>query len=309
MGTSRTSMLTGVGVLGHTVHPTVDEGVAIVGSAEAAGADWCVLPDAFGWRDVWMMLTAAAAVTERIRIGPGLTNPYTRHPYVTLAALAALAELNSDQVLLGIAAGGSELPRHGGIDRSDAPQQVGGLIDALRSASAGDPPLPMASSMPDVPVLGSARAPRMLEIVAGKCDMALSFGQPHDDLQATAALIQRSPARLAWAPIRRGYKRNGVAAVTYALLNVKVATRRDLGLSEEGERRLRSVLLSDGFDAAVPHVPESALDAFLTDDDVDSAGDVARRIGAECITILAFDTGPLHSEVEWARDVLEASRS
>lgn len=309
MSSTRAGLLTGVGVICHLARPTVDDGVAVIRSAETAGADWCVLPDAFGWRDVWMMLTAAAPETDRVRIGPGLTNPYTRHPFVTLAALATLGELTRDRLLLGIAAGGSELPRHGGIDRSDAPQRVRSLIEDLRSATRGKPPLPMASSMPDVPVLGSARGPKMLEAISAGCDMVLAFGQPHDAIEATADLLSDLPAALGWAPIRRGYGKNGVAATTYALLNAPESTRRELGLGEERERRLREVLLSEGFDAAVGHVPESAVDAFLTEDDVEAAGSTARRFGAECITVLAFDTGPLDDQVTWARDVLDRAAS
>jgi hypothetical protein len=298
-------MLKGVGVMGHVVQPTIDEGVAMISSAEAAGADWCVVPDAFGWRDVWMMLTAAAAVTDVIRIGPGLTNPYTRHPFVTLAALATLAELTGDRALLGIGAGGSELKRHGGIDRSDAPQQVRDLIEGLRAATEGEPPLPMASSMPAVPILASARGPKMMNAIEASCDMFLAFGQPHAHLEATADRIRPLPTGLGWAPIRRGYGKEGIAAITYALLNVREPIRRDLGLSEEGERRLREVLLTEGFDAAVEHVPDSALDAFLSDDDVEAVAAVARRLGVECITVLAFDTGPLDEQVTWAREVLD----
>jgi len=305
--TMRTEMLKGVGVMGHVVRPTVDEGIAIVGSAEAAGADWCVLPDAFGWRDVWMMLTAAATATDVIRIGPGLTNPYTRHPFVTLAALATLAELSGDRVLLGIGAGGSELSRHGEIDRSDAPQRVRDLIEDLRAATEGEPPLPMASSMPAVPILGSARGPKMLDSIEASCDMFLAFGQPHAHMEVTAERIRPLSTELGWAPIRRGYGKDGIAAITYALLNVREPVRRDLGLSEEGERRLREVLLTEGFDAAVEHVPDSALDAFLSDDDVEVVGAVARRLGATCITVLAFDTGSLDEQVTWARQVLDVA--
>jgi hypothetical protein len=302
-------MLAGVGVITHMPRPTVDEGVAVICAAEDAGADWCVVPDAFGWRDVWMMVAAGAAATNTVRIGPGLTNPYTRHPYVTLAAVATLAELAPDRALLGIAAGGSELPRHAGIDRSDAPRKVTSLIEDLRAATAGKPPLPMASSMPEVPILGSARGPKMLDAIAAGCDMVLAFGQPHADIEATADRIHPIPATLGWAPIRRSYGDDGIAAMTYALLNVRESTRRELGLSEEGERRLREVLLAEGFDAAVNLVPSSALHAFLTDDDTETAGATARRLHADCITVLAFDVGPLGDQVEWAREVLDRAKS
>ncbi len=75
-----------VGVTCHLLNPTLDEAAALARESEAAGADWLGLPDAFWWRDTWLLVGAALEATERIAIGPMVTNPFLRHPFQTAAA-------------------------------------------------------------------------------------------------------------------------------------------------------------------------------------------------------------------------------
>jgi 5,10-methylenetetrahydromethanopterin reductase len=57
-----------------------------------------------------MLLSEAARATTAIRLGPTMTNPYLRHPFHTVAALATLQELAGDRIFLGVAAGGASSP-------------------------------------------------------------------------------------------------------------------------------------------------------------------------------------------------------
>ena len=58
-----------VGVITHLHNATFDEVRDLARAAEAAGADWLGIPDAFWWRDGWMLLVEAARATERIGLG------------------------------------------------------------------------------------------------------------------------------------------------------------------------------------------------------------------------------------------------
>lgn len=60
-------------------------------------------------RDMYVMMTIAALNTHRIRIGQGVTNPFTYHPVVTANATATLSELTGGRVFVGIGAGGTAL--------------------------------------------------------------------------------------------------------------------------------------------------------------------------------------------------------
>ena len=51
---------------------------------EAAGFDWLGVADSqSGFREMYVALTVATLNTSRVRLGPLVTNPLTRHPVVT----------------------------------------------------------------------------------------------------------------------------------------------------------------------------------------------------------------------------------
>jgi 5,10-methylenetetrahydromethanopterin reductase len=76
--------------------------------------------------DVWVELGLAAAATERIGLGPGVTNPATRHPAVTASAIATLQVESGGRAVLGLGRGDSALTQIGG-----QPVHVGELERAL----------------------------------------------------------------------------------------------------------------------------------------------------------------------------------
>lgn len=73
--------------------------------AEALGYDDLWLADERFFREVYSLLALAAARTSRIRLGPGVTDPYSRHPALTAMAIATLDDISSGRALLGLGAG------------------------------------------------------------------------------------------------------------------------------------------------------------------------------------------------------------
>ena len=63
--------------------------------------------------DVWIELALAAAATERLHLGPGVTNPLTRHSSVTAAAAATLQVESGGRAVLGLGRGDSALSQIG----------------------------------------------------------------------------------------------------------------------------------------------------------------------------------------------------
>jgi 5,10-methylenetetrahydromethanopterin reductase len=66
---------------------------------EGAGCDFLWMPDtpllAGRWRDVYGHLMCAALATKTLRLGPGVTNPLTRHPVTTASAILTLDEASN----------------------------------------------------------------------------------------------------------------------------------------------------------------------------------------------------------------------
>jgi probable F420-dependent oxidoreductase len=76
--------------------------------AEDRGFDYVWLWDSHVlWQEVYPVFTLMAAETERIRIGPLVTNPVTRDPTVTASALATLDDLSGGRMVMGIGRGDS----------------------------------------------------------------------------------------------------------------------------------------------------------------------------------------------------------
>ena len=88
----------------------VDQCVRIGKMCEDAGFDMLFIADeapGFPFRDPFIVWAQIFAMTKKIKIGTGITNPYTRHPAMIANVLATLDEAAPGRVMLGISAGGS----------------------------------------------------------------------------------------------------------------------------------------------------------------------------------------------------------
>ena len=88
--------------------------VARAQQAEAAGFDGVTIVDSQNLSgDCYVALGLAAHATERIRLGTGVTNPFTRHPAVTACAIATVHAESGGRAVLGIGRGDSALAHLG----------------------------------------------------------------------------------------------------------------------------------------------------------------------------------------------------
>src|SRR3979409_786931 len=134
-----------VGGISHLPNVSFEQVRGLAVAAETAGADWLGLPDAFWWRDTWLLLAEAAKGPGRSRTGALGTNPHLRHPSPTVPAVASLQDLAGPRVFVGIGAGGSEVSVAASVSRQDAPQRVGALAVLLRDVAKEGQPLDKAS--------------------------------------------------------------------------------------------------------------------------------------------------------------------
>lgn len=312
--------MTGVGVLDHQPNPTTDDIVSLARRADAAGADWLTLSDFSTWRDVWMMTTLAAQVTDSIRIGPGVTNPYLRHPWHTVAALATLHDISGGRAMLGIGAGGSALTDSGGIARSSAPDRVADLIGLMRAAGDGVA-LDSATGhtlgipLPDTPVLIAGRKDGMLRCAGAHSDWTLIFRIPQSDLARTIGVVhdgaraagRSSGPEIVWCPLVAWDERIRPflrTATVYSTLESPPELFERWGLDANIRRRIRSAVSAGGVAAAADMVPDVvAADIILPDADPAVVAEIGRSIGATTIAIRNFDTDAVEVGVAWAREV------
>jgi 5,10-methylenetetrahydromethanopterin reductase len=174
--------------------------------AEAAGFDGIAMVDSQNLAgDPYVALALAARVTDRLRLATGVTNPVTRHPAVTAAAISTVQGESGGRAVLGIGRGDSALAHLGRAPASVAVFER--YVDDLQRYLAGqpvefrDPTLdtlglagaPTDSRMdwvamagPKVPVDVAATGPKVLAIAARLAD------------RVTFA-VGADPERVAWA--------------------------------------------------------------------------------------------------------------
>jgi 5,10-methylenetetrahydromethanopterin reductase len=89
------------------------------------------------FRECFIGLAALAANTSRISLGPGVTDPYSRHPAVTAATMATLDELAHGRALLGLGVGGTSF-KELGITISKPLTALRESVDVIRRLWRGE---------------------------------------------------------------------------------------------------------------------------------------------------------------------------
>ncbi|MBI4635541.1 MAG: LLM class flavin-dependent oxidoreductase [Candidatus Rokubacteria bacterium] len=147
---------------------------ALVRAVEESGFDdlW-VCDSSLHARDAYAFLTLVATESRRLRFGPNCAHPYTRHPALTLNAMATLHELSGGRARVAVGAGDRPVTELG--YRTAPVAVVRGMLDVLRALQRGETvdiagpavvrhaqltvPLPAP-----LPIYVSASGPRMLAL-------------------------------------------------------------------------------------------------------------------------------------------------
>jgi 5,10-methylenetetrahydromethanopterin reductase len=165
--------------------------------AEAAGFDWLGVADSQSvFRELYVALTLAALNTERMRIGPLVTNPLTRHLVVTASAIASVDEVSGGRAALGLGSGDSAISTIGA-----PPATLAGLEDSvvtLGRLTSGEP-LERAGRLwrvhratRRVPIYLAAEGPRTLELAGRLADgVIVGLGLTPEVIRLSLAAIER----------------------------------------------------------------------------------------------------------------------
>ena len=107
--------------------------------AEALGYDTVWVTDShLVCRELWVTLAACAVATTKIKLGPGVTVPHTRHWSVTASAIATLEELAPGRIVLGIGTGGSSAETMGmNVQRAARVATLETMVGSIRQLVAG----------------------------------------------------------------------------------------------------------------------------------------------------------------------------
>jgi 5,10-methylenetetrahydromethanopterin reductase len=87
-------------------------------------------------RECYVGLTAVALQTKTLKVGPGVTDPYSRHPAITAAAIATLDEVSGGRAVLGLGIGGAGF-RELGIETKLPVAALREAVDIIRALLDG----------------------------------------------------------------------------------------------------------------------------------------------------------------------------
>jgi 5,10-methylenetetrahydromethanopterin reductase len=151
------------------------------------------------WRELYVLLGAAAARTSHVRLGPAVTNPVSRHVAVTASALMTLQELSGGRAALGLGLGASAV-RTVGARPARLAELERAVADVRALWAGGAEGLAYGASQPPIPVHLGASGPRMLELSGRIGDGCLAVVGVH------ARQLEAARERIAAGAPREGFE-------------------------------------------------------------------------------------------------------
>lgn len=311
----------------------------VVAEAEALGFDGVWIGDqGFGY-DPFVVVAACAAATSRIRLGVGLTSPFTRLPIQIARAVATLHDEAEGRLALALGTGNiPHVLRPLGIEPDQPVRQLRDATFAIRSllrgesvqvsAGQGEVSLDIPRSI-EVPIYFGTRRPGMLRLAGevGNGVLAESlFGGSGPEY--VVSHVEEGAARagrpreaidvVAWQvvvvtddPQRAIGEHRTWAARTIQNGPSDVMERIGVGTSVY-ERVVEAMSRSDR-DAAIAAVPDTAISALMAIDRPQGVADRLRAAldsGATSVNLLYVgnDEGLLPNLRRFATDVMPALR-
>lgn len=116
-----------------------DQACAQVQLAEEAGVDTVWVAEAWG-RDCFTILALLARATQRIKLGTGIVNTYSRTPAALAQHFATLDELSGGRMIIGLGTSGHRVIEHWhGVAFQPSLTRLREYVDIIRLILSGEP--------------------------------------------------------------------------------------------------------------------------------------------------------------------------
>lgn len=258
--------------------------------AEKLGYDSVWITDHFNNRNVYISLAFIANYTDRIKMGPGVTNPYLIHPVYTAQSVASLNEVAPGRVICGIGAGDRTTLEMLGkkmvsplramresveLIRSQMAREKSGYDGRMFSTSAGARFNFKVKG--EVPIYIGAQGPKMLELAGKIGDGALINASHPRDIERAVSLIKKGADKagrsmedidvaaytsFSVADDRKSAKKSVVPVVAYIVAGSPSTILERHGISTESADNIRKNLTERNWGEAFGAVNSDMIDAF-----------------------------------------------
>lgn len=136
-------------------------------------------------KDPWIALALAGTMTKSIKLGPGVTNPVTRHITVTACTSAALNEVSNGRCVLGFGTGDASIYPLGMSVKVD---ELRLAVERLKAFFEGNKveidgrQIGVATTKGRIPIYIAASQPRMLRLAGAVADGVILMGAAQPEL-------------------------------------------------------------------------------------------------------------------------------
>jgi 5,10-methylenetetrahydromethanopterin reductase len=284
--------------------------------AETEGASICFVADEGTERDVYVALTAVLMSTEKLVVAPAITNPFSRHPVTTAAAIATLHELAPGRVWHGLGVGGSRVLEPLGLNPE---KPFSALRDAtefnkalLAGQVVGSAHLPWIEGT--IPLAMAGRGPRTQKLAAEEADWVILSAKPLAELSETAARIRaRGKAKVAWSAYmayNATERQRVLRHFVYMAVDAPPEIRTAVGLDEQKVGVVRSMMLSGRMEEAADLLDPKIIDFFAV---TGSPRECAERIKSLCAYFDLFmlplnDEATAEEHIRSSADILRSAQ-
>jgi len=257
--------------------------------AEKTGFNTLWVTDHFNNRNVYVSLAIVSAYTEKIKFGPGVTNPYMAHPIVTAQAVSTLNEIAPGRVVCGIGVGDRTTLEMVSMKPSKPLATIRESVRIIREITSGKK-LEMQGKIftisgaklnfkpvGEIPIFVGAQGPKMLALAAEIGDgvlinashakvveNAIGFvkegvakaGKRLEDLEIaayTSFSIAKEPNKAAKAV---------VPVVSYIVAGCPETVLQKHGISVETATKIRQAIIRGKWKEAFSHITDEMIEAF-----------------------------------------------
>jgi 5,10-methylenetetrahydromethanopterin reductase len=258
--------------------------------AEKTGFTYLWITDHFNNRNVYVALSIVSAYTDKIKFGPGVTNPYFFHPVVTAQAVASLNEIAPGRVICGLGAGDKTTLKMVNIKQEKPLSTIREAVQIIRKITSGKDllfegeifnisgaKLNFRMTSP-IPIFIGAQGPKMLMLAGEIGDGVLINAASPKDVE-NAMIFIRQGAKKARKKLKEDldigvYTSFSVAqnvekamktvtpVVAYIVAGCPKIVLERHGISIENSNKIREAIVHGKWKEVFSHVTPEMIEAF-----------------------------------------------
>lgn len=257
--------------------------------AEKTGFNTLWITDHFNNRNVYVSLAIISAYTDKIRLGPGVTNPYLIHPIVTGQAVSTLNEIAPGRVVCGIGVGDRTTLHMVDVQPSKPLSTIRESVEIIRGISSGRK-MKMEGKVftvlggklnfkveTKIPIFIGAQGPKMLALAAEIGDGVLINASHPKDVERAMMFIEKGVIKAekkledldiaAYTSFSVANKVEDAAkavkpVVAYIVAGCPESILGKHGISMETATRIRQAIVQGNWKEAFSYITEEMVEAF-----------------------------------------------